>query len=106
MIASPERRHEFDPVDYVETALTGNEVASIPVDTLTRSGEVHVIVHYAGGPFRVTLHGTAPSPTFGGPAEDGDADDLNVYEAKKWRVCLAQGATIGTIRAWIYERRR
>lgn len=107
MIASPTDRHQLDPLDYIETALVGAALASIPAVKLPADlADVAVVIHYAGGPFRFTVHGTVPGPAFGWPAEDGDAEDLSGYEAKKWQACLALGATAGTVRVGIYLRRR
>lgn len=106
MIGAPLDRHQLDPFDYSETVLVAGQIVTIPSAILPGDlSRAVVVVQYAGGPFRFTLHGISPSPTFGGPAEDGDAEDLNGYEARKWRACLAQGATSGTTRAWIYLRR-
>lgn len=105
MIGAPLDRHQFVPIDYLETMLAGAQVTAIPAAKLP-DGDLAVIVHYQGGPFRFTLHGFAPTGTFGWPADDGDADDLNRYEAAQWRACLAAGATSGTVRVGIYQRRR
>lgn len=105
MIGQPVDRHQFVPHDYIETALVEAQIASIPANKLP-DGELAVIVHYEGGPFRVTLHGISPTATFGWPAEDGEAEDLNRHEAARWQARLAAGATAGKIRVGIYVRRR
>ena len=84
MIAAPHARHELDPVDYLETVLAGSAQVSIPADKFPPARELPdlvVVVHYWGGPFRFRVDGPAPSATNGWPATDGDAQDLNGYEA-------------------------
>lgn len=109
MIGQPERRHELEPVGYLEMTLADATVAAIPAEQIPAvgdTGEAVVVVHYTGGPFRFRVDGEAPSPTNGWPAADGDAQDLNGYEAAKWRVCLAAEGRAGVVRAGIYVRRR
>ena len=80
--------------------------ASATVNDPPADGEVLVVVHYTGGPFRFLTDGGVPTATHGWPAEDGDIDVLSRYEAKLFQVCLATGAATGTVRSGAARRRR
>ena len=100
---SDRERHHFAPTGYLELGVGPGQTAQIPASDIP-GGQVLAVIHYAGGPFRFRVDGADPSLTNGWPAEDGDTDDCNRFEAMNWRACLAQGATSGTIRVGLYRR--
>ncbi|TAL11913.1 MAG: hypothetical protein EPO00_02730 [Chloroflexota bacterium] len=70
----------------------------------TSPGHVKTVVHFESGPARFTLDGvTAPTPSLGTPAFDGDERIFDRYEASRFQA-VRQGAVNSVATATHYVR--
>lgn len=106
MIGDPTDRDALRPITFIETALTGVALASIPANQIPDGVLMLGIVHYVGGPFRFRVDGPAPTATSGWPAQGGDVQYLAHREVFGFQATLEQGATSGTVRIGLYVRDR